>query len=129
MITFIRETLNPKKIKSHREASLSFLYRPLFQESTLWKCHLTPGRASLHVCLRPAFVRLTAPADNKKRRLLIQNQAIAARQPGLLFCVRVKVSQLSELAEVGMAVMAAGAGSTQLSEAWHSAGPAPAPFN
>ena len=29
---------------------------------------LDSGSDVLHVCLRPAFVRLTAPADNKKRR-------------------------------------------------------------
>lgn len=45
---------------------------------------LDSGSDVLHVCLRPVFVRLTAPADNKQCGAAADSepQAIAARQPG-----------------------------------------------
>lgn len=81
---------------------------------------LDSGSDVLHVCLRPAFVRLTAPADNKQCRAAAdsERQAIAARQPGSLFGAL-------GAGEAGTAAMPG----AQLSEAWHSAGPALAPFN
>lgn len=44
---------------------------------------LDSGSDVLHVCLRPAFVRLTAPADNKERRAADSEPGDSCQATGL----------------------------------------------
>lgn len=92
----------------------------------LWKCHLTSAQAS-SVCLCPRSLRLTAPANNKKQRAADSEPADSCQATRVVVLRERDLSALIEL--VRLALRRCRGRRTQLSEAWHSAGPEPAPFN
>lgn len=96
---------------------------------------LDSGSAVPRVCLHPFFVRLTASANNKKRRAADSERGDKCQATGgrivfffSFFFVEVK-AELTQTGRAGMTALLGGtAAGTQLSEAWHSEGPALAPL-
>lgn len=65
---------------------------------------LDSGSDILHVCLRPAFVRLTAPVDNKKHRAADSEPGDSCQATGVIVLCEWDLTAL-RTGKVGMAVM------------------------
>ena len=85
---------------------------------------LDSGSSVLHVCLHPRFVRLTAPANNKKRRAADSEPGDSCQATGGCCLARVR-SRRSQSCRGWHGPP----GARSCLRPWHSGGPARAPFN